>query len=281
MYIRDRPDMIHSRHGNLQGPSAKFHFPFPHATSTYRAENTTNSSSDPPDDGWATMSPQNQDPPTLGMLSTTWNIEQPQQASNPDPAPHRVFHMEGECASPGDHKAVLAAAISRLGGRVVCLAVSRLSGNRPTSAETNRSSAMLEARCCRQLPIITITLRYSRRIKDVGRADNHPPKEPGGAGRTRLSLPRRWPLAFRAIQAVPIPSLALGPVPRTDSRLPTSRCQLPRASLQVHDDRLAPWGTRPMGCRRWPALLFKLPHNTAHAAKGGSCPGPREFGPTI
>lgn len=112
--------------------------------------------------------------------STTLNTEQPQQASNPDPAPHRVFHMEGECASPGDHKAVLAAVISRLGGRVVCLAVSRLSGNRPTSAETNRSSAIPNTRCCRQLPIITITLRYSIRIKGVGRADNHPTKRTRG-----------------------------------------------------------------------------------------------------
>jgi hypothetical protein len=57
--------------------------------------------------------------------------------------------------------------------------------------------------------------------------------------------------------------------PRTNSRLPTSGSQLPRASLRVHDERLAPWGTRPMGCLRWPALLVELLHNTAHAAKGG------------
>lgn len=28
-----------------------------------------------------------------------------------------------------------------------------------------------------------------------------------------------------------------------------------------------------MGCPQWPALLFELPHNTAHAAKRGFFPG--------
>lgn len=53
------------QHGNLQGPSTKSHFPLLHATSTHKRENATNSSSDPPDDGWATRSPQNEDHPTL------------------------------------------------------------------------------------------------------------------------------------------------------------------------------------------------------------------------
>lgn len=34
--------VLRLQHGNLQGPSTKFHFPFEHATSTHRAERECN-----------------------------------------------------------------------------------------------------------------------------------------------------------------------------------------------------------------------------------------------